>query len=553
MQPPSYDSSGKIRRTVAIAYAAKSTEDRHGSIPTQLADCRAMAEREGWELVAEYQDEGFSAFRGNRGPGLADAREHAVRLAIEHGRCVLVAQHSDRVARGGGDAPGAAEHLAEVYFWASRNGVELRSVQDDGNLTNPLLAFVIGQRNHEDSRRKSEATKSGIRRRVVERGLRNGGQRPYGYRFEYGGLVPVSHEAEVVCRIFSEVAAGRSQREIAVGLNADGISTARGRGWSQTRISQMLDNPLYIGKLRSNDEVFDGKHEPLLPTELWVVVQGLLAGRRASVGKGRGRRPKSGHLFTNGLLRCGTCGEAMLPRSEGKPVYRCYGALSGRAECGQAPVPQEAIDAAAFDFLAKAALDVEATREQLAEAADRKLAETRALLHEAEQEAQRADERMARVRRDYQDGALDADDWRDQREQLASEQEGARAEVERLRHHEHAIAEIGVLRDAEQEVLDRLGSLRAAVVGEVRDDQGIAAVRATLIRFFDRFELMPCYFVRTLGEAASVDLAVGGDYYLEPYVKPHLIEGYAVQGHEVWPVLRRAPLYMEETNTASRR
>ena len=43
----------------AVIYAAKSTEDKHGSIPTQLADCRTMAEREGWTIVGEFSDEAF--------------------------------------------------------------------------------------------------------------------------------------------------------------------------------------------------------------------------------------------------------------------------------------------------------------------------------------------------------------------------------------------------------------------------------------------------------------------------------------------------------------
>lgn len=43
-------------------------EDKRGSIETQLEDCRAG--REGWDIVGEFQDEGFSAYSGNRGPGL---------------------------------------------------------------------------------------------------------------------------------------------------------------------------------------------------------------------------------------------------------------------------------------------------------------------------------------------------------------------------------------------------------------------------------------------------------------------------------------------------
>lgn len=35
----------------AVLYAAKSTEDKHGSIPTQLADCRAAVQ--GREIVDE--------------------------------------------------------------------------------------------------------------------------------------------------------------------------------------------------------------------------------------------------------------------------------------------------------------------------------------------------------------------------------------------------------------------------------------------------------------------------------------------------------------------
>ena len=62
--------------------------------------------------------------QGNRGPGLEQAKARAVSTAAEHGRCVLVAQDADRFARGAGDAPGAADHLGEVYFAMKRQGVD---------------------------------------------------------------------------------------------------------------------------------------------------------------------------------------------------------------------------------------------------------------------------------------------------------------------------------------------------------------------------------------------------------------------------------------------
>ena len=60
--------------TLAVIYAAKSTQDRHLSIPTQLDGCREKTTSEGWTCAPgdEFSDEGFSAYSGNRaGQGAA--------------------------------------------------------------------------------------------------------------------------------------------------------------------------------------------------------------------------------------------------------------------------------------------------------------------------------------------------------------------------------------------------------------------------------------------------------------------------------------------------
>jgi hypothetical protein len=97
-----------------------------------------MAEREGWEIVGEFADEAFSAYHGNRGPGLDRAKALAVDTAHQDSerRCILVTQDADRFARGAGDAPGAADHLGEVYFAMKRQRVELWTVRS-GHLDSP--------------------------------------------------------------------------------------------------------------------------------------------------------------------------------------------------------------------------------------------------------------------------------------------------------------------------------------------------------------------------------------------------------------------------------
>jgi DNA invertase Pin-like site-specific DNA recombinase len=168
----------------AVLYAAKSTQDKHKSIPTQLDDCRDLAKREGWKVAGEFHDEGFSAYSGNRGPGLRDATATAERAASEAGReCMLAVQHSDRLARGAGDAPGASDSLVEVWTRLRRQNVHVRSVQNDAMMGDVVLGAVASKQATEDSERKSKAIRDGKRRRAAERGESNGPP-PFGYRFK---------------------------------------------------------------------------------------------------------------------------------------------------------------------------------------------------------------------------------------------------------------------------------------------------------------------------------------------------------------------------------
>jgi DNA invertase Pin-like site-specific DNA recombinase len=150
-----------------VIYAAKSTEDRRGSIPGQLAECRAaIAAHPGRLVVAEYTDEAFSAFSANRGPGLAEAMAHAEELAEEDAVAELWVQHSDRLARGDGHS---ARHTVELALWALKRDVKIRTLHDPDTFRDLLYAVVTGQRNHEDSRRRGLAVQSG-RRRAALRG-----------------------------------------------------------------------------------------------------------------------------------------------------------------------------------------------------------------------------------------------------------------------------------------------------------------------------------------------------------------------------------------------
>jgi hypothetical protein len=141
-------------------------------------------------------------------------------------------------------------------------------------------------------------------------------------------------------------------------------------------------------------------------------------------------------------------------------MYYCNGCSKrGRDFCSMPTLRRVDIDSAVFRYFEQVGLDVEETRRSIAEARDRKLAEVRALREQAEHEARRAEERLARVRRDYTDGKLDADDWREFRAELGEERDAARAEAERLTAQLHDVEQWGAVRDAEAETLRRLSEI----------------------------------------------------------------------------------------------
>jgi Recombinase len=409
------------------------------------------------------------------------------------------------------------------------------SLQDPSTFENIVLAAVMGERNSEDSKRKSLATKAGLRARR-EKGLWGGGPRPYGYDYDKQSemLVPLKAEAVVVVRAFNEFAGGKSLSAISRTLEADNVAPRRGRHWRASTIGQILSNPVYVGKMRHADEVFDGVHEPIVEQKLWDEAQVLLQARRK---KGRGRPPKGNHLLRGGLLKC-TCGGTRICRSDSRrsdyEVYVCE-RRHMEAACDSPILPRRVVDGALYAYFEQVGLDVDATRAQLVEARDRKLDEVRALSSQAETEKRRAEDRLTRVRRDYQDGKITAEDWSDFREELSAEMEGATAEVERLIKQVAEAESWGILQDAEHDTLARLSGLRAAMAGEINDAEGVNAVRAALTRLFDHFVLREA----EPGTRIHADLAWQGDLIIEPVIREEVIEGFT----NYRPIFRREPLY----------
>ncbi|MDO9409682.1 recombinase family protein [Patulibacter sp.] len=479
--------------TSAVLYAAKSTTDRHLSIPDQLQDARDMAGDNGWTVVGEYQDEGFSAYSGNRGPGWVRAQEHAEQQAKSDGDVVmLVGQAHDRFARGAGDRPGAPESLGEVWHRLRRANVYLRTAEDDEELRDPQSVAAIGQRAHRDSVRKGTSVKKGMKRRR-ENGLHTGGP-VYGYDRVDKRLVPNPEQVATVRLIFQMVADGTSQSEVCRLLN-DKIKTTGaprplggGDTWSQGSLSAMLRRRTYLGDIpaddwtkRKNRNVVekwrDGEHDGIVEPEIFAAAQAANA-RRNRRGGGGGRIPKAGHLLTGKMLHH-TCGNAMVPRSSRRQdgtvtgSYSCSGRKTG--QCEGLTLPMKAVDDAVIGYLAEVGVDAAESVKRASAAADETRRSVEAARADAEKRVTDAEKALSKLDRDYTSGDLPAAHFGRLYAEREAERDDAAAQVATL-------ATTSTPEDVVPLVIDALAVVRQAIA-EKNDD----GVRGVLTNLFDDF------------------------------------------------------------------
>lgn len=219
------------------------------SIPDQIRLCEAFAERQGWTIVARFEDAALSGFGVEHRPGYRALVAAAVQVPPPFD--LILVEDVSRLTR----------DLAEVlrlYHRLRLRGVDLVGVSDGISTVNQsgkvtlTVKGLVNELYLDDLRAK---THRGLEGRVA-RGMSAGG-RLFGYRTvtapdearagkrEAPARFEIDErEADVVRRVFHDYADGRSMRTIAHELNAEGLpfpakDTKRGparRGWAVSTI-----------------------------------------------------------------------------------------------------------------------------------------------------------------------------------------------------------------------------------------------------------------------------------------------------------------------------
>lgn len=235
---------------------------------------------------------------------------------------------------------------------------------------------------------------------------------PYGYikvfrkdgKKKYPTLDIVPAEAEIVKLIFEMYEAGAGATKISDHLNAIGIKPKNGESWTPASIYTILDNPVYVGKIkwgarrvvrtvedgelkarqprRKDYALYEGKHEAIISDELWSVV-------RAHRGASNITRVKVAAELQNplsGLIRC-SCGRMMIRRPYSgrcEDRYQCpRQTYCGNASCTMSEL-HEAIADAMRSVIADFRVQIEAEAPSKQEQVSERIRMLKARLSEAE-------------------------------------------------------------------------------------------------------------------------------------------------------------------------
>ncbi|MQA05300.1 MAG: recombinase family protein [Streptosporangiales bacterium] len=260
------------------------SKDRAGAglgVERQEADCRDLAARLGWDVVAVFVDNDISAYSGQRRPQY----ELMLRAVRDGEIAAILAWHPDRLHR-------RALELEEFVTVAETHGTQVQTVSagtvDLSTASGRMVARMLGaaaQHEVDHARERMRRAKS----QAAADGRYRGGPRPFG--FDADGVTIREDEAQVIREATTAVLAGRSLAAVARDLGDRGVKTSVGKPWTYQRLRDVLIRPRNAGLINHGrpdrpdyrpgyfagfEIVGKASWQPIVDEDTWRAVHALL-------------------------------------------------------------------------------------------------------------------------------------------------------------------------------------------------------------------------------------------------------------------------------------
>ena len=301
-----------MRKRAALMARVSSDEQAKGySLDVQDEALTRYCERNGIEIVYTFRED-HSAKDFNR-PAFTAFLEHAKRN--RGGIDLLLFTTWDRFSRNIMDAYTMIERMRKL-------GISPFAIEQPIDLTIPenkaiLAMFLVIP--EIDNDRRSIKIRGGMRAALkAGRWCRNA---PCGYRntrdMDNRPIIVPDQHSEAVRWAFGQVAEGRAQADVVRDVRERGLSI------SKSRLSEMLRNPMYMGKIMIPAEgsepecIINGQHEGIVSERVFLRVQQVLSGNAPK--KRISKKTRDSQLPLRGVLACSKCSSRLTgSRSRGR-------------------------------------------------------------------------------------------------------------------------------------------------------------------------------------------------------------------------------------------
>lgn len=412
---------------IAAAYVRVSTDDQMELSPdSQMEKIREYAAKNGLLLLSEYifHDDGISGRAAEKRPGfqqmIATAKDPS------HPFDVIIVWKFSRFARN------QEESIFYKSILRSKCKVDVVSVSEPliAGPFGSLIERIIEWMDEFYSVRLAEEVK-----RSMTVNAKNGSLQAtpsFGYRVENRQLVIVPEEAEIIREIFRRFISGDAMFRIAKDLSGRGVRTHRGNPFENRTIDYILNNPVYLGKLRwtptgrtrrnfKNEDsiIADALHEPIIDAETWDAAQARCAELKKSY-KRYGKPSSERKHWLCGVVRCSACGATLIWASP--HFMKCNNYAHGRCTTTQ----HIAVEALEESFLAQLQHDLTFAESVACVVQAAKPAHSDQRL---QQQRARIVSRIDRLRESYLDGVETLETYKAARQQMQAQLDDLDAQI----------------------------------------------------------------------------------------------------------------------------
>lgn len=308
----------KLRAAIYVRVSTMEQAEEGYSISAQTEKLKSYANAKDYQVVKVFTDPGYSGAKLER-PGLQNMIKSIESKEID----VVLVYKLDRLSR---SQKNTLFLIEDVFL---KNQVQFTSMQESFDTSTSFGRAMIGILSVFAQLERdaiTERMQMGAKERAKAGMWRGGPQSrlPFGYRYIDGVLLVDDYEAMIVKYMYTEFIKGTPLTKIQSKVAAK--FPVKETLIYPSIMKNILQNNIYIGKIKYAGETYEGLHEHILDTETYDKAQQLWEHRNTNKKK----YFESKYLLS-GILYCGHCGGKMastgaglLKSGERVTDYICY-------------------------------------------------------------------------------------------------------------------------------------------------------------------------------------------------------------------------------------